>query len=588
MITTVAGNGVAGISGDGGQATEAEINIPMGIALDTSGNLFIADQINARIRRVTPDGTISTVAGSGTSGFAGDGSTATNAQLYSPCGVAVDRSGNLYIADSHNHRIRKVTAGGVISTVAGTGVAGFSGDGGAATSALLNTPTAVAIDSAGSLYIADALNSVIRKLASDGTISTVAGIGVPGFTGDGGAATSAALNQPIGITFNSAGDLFIADTYNHRIRKVSGGVITTVAGGGGRGYVEGDLTAIGASLNYPEGVSVDAAGNLYIADSVNNRIRLVRADGTITTIAGSGSFGAHGDGGLALNAQLNFPHDVLADGTGKIYVADNQNSRIRLLTPAAASSSPAISPSGVTTAAAFGGFRTIARGSWIEIFGTNLAVKAREWAAADFDGPNAPASLEGTRVSIGGIPAFPSYVSPTQLNVQVSAETGLGTQSVVVTTPDGQSNAYTVLVRQAQPGLLAPQAFRIGERQYAVAVLADGVTRVMAAGAVAGVTSRPARPGETITMYGTGLGAVTPYIAAGEVVQRANALASPLQVFFGSTPATVTYAGLAPGTVGLYQISVIVPDVAANDAVPLTFTLGGVPGEQMLFTAVGN
>jgi sugar lactone lactonase YvrE len=335
-IATFAGNGVPGISGDSGRASEAQLNYPMGVAVDAGGNVYIADQLNGRIRRVAIDGTISTVAGKGTWGYSGDGGSATNADLLTPCGVAVDRSGNIFIADTRNHRVRRVTTGGTITTVAGNGTSGYTGDGAEAASASLNVPVALAFDAAGNLYIADAFNSAIRKVTSDGKIWTVAGRGIPGFSGDGGAATSASLSQPGGIAFDAMDNLYIADSSNHRIRKVTpDGIITTVAGGPRRGFAGDGGAATDARLNYPKGIALDSRGVLYIVDSLNNRVRAVLADGTIQTIAGAG-FGDYGDGGPAIEARFRFPEGLAIDHTGALYVSDNQNSRIRVLSPHAA------------------------------------------------------------------------------------------------------------------------------------------------------------------------------------------------------------------------------------------------------------
>ncbi len=242
----------------------AALNQPYGVTPDSAGNLYIADDQNNRIRKVS-GGTITTVAGIGTMGFSGDGGPATSALLYIPHGVAADSAGNLYIADTGNLRVRKVS-GGTITTVAGNGTVSFSGDGGPATSASINIPYGVAVDSAGNLYIADTGNNRIRKV-SGGTITTVAGNGTASFSGDGGPATSASINEPWAVAVDSAGNLYIADYANNRIRKVSGGTITTVAGNGVVGFSGDGGPATNALLGYPEGVAVDSAGNLYISDS---------------------------------------------------------------------------------------------------------------------------------------------------------------------------------------------------------------------------------------------------------------------------------------------------------------------------------
>jgi sugar lactone lactonase YvrE len=274
IIQTAAGNGTSGFSGDNDAAAKASLSDPFGVAVDTAGNIYIADTSNHRIRKVDTSGMITTVAGNGTEGFSGDGGPAASASLNTPIGVAVDRVGNLYIADAFNNRIRKVNARGVIATVAGNGDARFSGDHAAAVSASLSAPFGVAVDAVGNLYIADTSNHRIRKVDISGMITTVAGNGTEGFAGDGGPAAQARLNFPTGVTVDRAGNLFITDQSNNRVRKVSSvEVITTVAGNGIGGFSGDGSAAIRASLKSPGGVAVDEAGNLYIADSSNNRIR---------------------------------------------------------------------------------------------------------------------------------------------------------------------------------------------------------------------------------------------------------------------------------------------------------------------------
>lgn len=330
IITTVAGNGSYGSGGDGGQATSASLANPAGVVVDGSGNVYIADSQNNRVRKVTPAGSITTVAGNGTAGFSGDGAQATLATLANPTGVALDASGNLYIADQQNHRIRKVDLSGTITTVAGSATAGFGGDGSSATAAKLNSPTEIAVDGSGNLYIADSQNNRIRKVLTTGVISTVAGNGTAGFGGDGSVALTASLNNPFGVTIDGSGNLYIADASNHRIRMVTnGGIISTVAGDGTAGYNGDGATATTSNLYSPGGVVVDGSGKLYIADTQNNRVRSVSISGIISTVAGNGTINYGGDGGLATAASLSNPFGLAIDGSGNLYIADQQNQRIR-------------------------------------------------------------------------------------------------------------------------------------------------------------------------------------------------------------------------------------------------------------------
>jgi sugar lactone lactonase YvrE len=312
-ISTLAGNGTGGFTGDGGLATGAELKIPYGVAVDSSGNTYIADSQNNRVRKVSTTGTITTVAGSGFAGSGGDGGSALSALLNNPTGAAVDAAGNLYIADQHNNKIRVVNTLGVISTFAGTGSVGNGGDGGPASAAALYYPTSVALDGLGNLYIADTNNQRIRKVnISTGIITTVAGSGSVGYGCAAGVATAVGLHNPYGVAADGGGNIYIADTYLQCIRKVASGNITTVAGNGLASFSGDGGPATSAALNYPTGVAVDGIGNIYIADLVNSRVRMITPGGIITTLAGTGVFGFSGDGGPATAAELYNPSGVVA------------------------------------------------------------------------------------------------------------------------------------------------------------------------------------------------------------------------------------------------------------------------------------
>ena len=341
-ISTVAGNGVAG----------AFLTNPTSVALDAAGDLYVGDW-SGLIRKVwVKDRATTTFAGTGVLGYSGDGGQATNAKLGKAVSIALDAAGNIYFADGDNNRIRRVDIPTrVIETVAGTGASADSGDGGLAVDAGVSRPTGISVDTAGDLYFSSAWSRVRKLTASTGRIETIAGQAATSFGGDNGPAVDAHFWDPIPSAVSRNRDVFIADYENSRVRVVSGstGIVTTIAGSsvctpaaqpfefpvcqsgfGGDGGPAGN-----ASLNHPQAVALDAAGNLYIADTINHRIRRVDAStGFIQTIAGNGVNGFSGDGGPALAAEISFPVGIAVDRSGKVYFADENNQRIRVLTPA--------------------------------------------------------------------------------------------------------------------------------------------------------------------------------------------------------------------------------------------------------------
>ena len=772
VITTVAGGGPGGsfsFGGDGGPATSANLNQPLSAAVDSAGNLYIADQNNFRVRKVSTTGTITTVAGNGTA-FSGDGGPATSAQLYFSSGVAVDPAGNLYIGDTDNHRVRKVSASGVITTLAGNGSVPAStggapgpapGAGGPATSAPLYSPIGVALDSAGNVYFSDYATDRVHKVSSAGIITTVAGNGTLGSSGDGGQAVNAQLGAPEGIALDSGGNLYIAETQTRKVRKVSpAGIISTVAGNGVQGYTGDGGPAVNAALNEPIFVAVDSNGGLYIADLFACVVRKVTPDGTISTFAGNGncnpsavggdggpatsaSFAPYGiavdaagdlfiaddatvrirmvsaasgimstiagqsildgfpgncsgDGGIATQAQITSPQGVAVDLSGNVYFGDVLCNSVRKLTPEVASALTLIGNNqtgqvgwtlayplqvvvnggagvpvpGVTvnfavtsgsgslsassavtdntgtvavqltlgatpgniivtatvaglppaqfTATAiaapsngnitctlssapaitslhsldgWGGFPYFAPGGWIEIIGSNLGVDARTWATADFQGPNAPTSLDTTSVSIDGNAGFVEYVSGGQINVVAPADSNTGPVKVTVTTCAGTSAPATLPENAVAPGMLAPSIFfvpgnppeLVPDKQYLDALFTDG-TFVGKSGLYPGLPFRPAQPGDLIIAYGIGFGPVTPGISPGVVVGQANSVPN-VSISFGQTPAQVMFAGLVQGSIGLYQFNIIVPQVAAGDY-QINVSVGGAAVPQTLYLTV--
>jgi len=332
QIYTIAGNGTAGFSGDGIAATSSSLNQPFGVAVDTLGNVYIADRANNRVRKVDAAGIVTTIAGNGAGGYSGDDRAATAASIFDITGVATDGAGNVYIADKSNNRIRKVDKWGIISTIAGTGVAGYNTDGLPATNAQLNNPRGVATDRYGNVYIADQANGRVRKIDTSGYIHTIAGDGIPGFNGDGGPATLARLQNPYVIAVDDIGNIYVSDVDNERIRLIdTSGIISTYAGNGIAGYGGDGGPATGASLDEPIGVAADKYGTIYIADGWNNRVRAVNAEGVISTVAGTGTAGFLGDGGPALSAECDHPYGVAVSSAGLIYFSDNGNNRVRSL-----------------------------------------------------------------------------------------------------------------------------------------------------------------------------------------------------------------------------------------------------------------
>lgn len=336
IITTIAGNGTGGYSGDGGKATSAELSAPCEIALDTAGNIYIADYYNNRIRKVTKStGIIATIAGNGSLGYYGDGGPATNAELNLPTSITLDTLGNIYITDYANNRLRKIDVStGIITTIAGNGTLGFSGDGGPATNAELYFPIGIAMDKSGNIFISDG-NRIRAINIITGIITTIGGNGTGGYSGDGGPATNAELNFPMGLVLDSSNLLLFADYDNNRIRKINTttGIISTIAGNGAPsfgGYSGDGGPATNAELNHPSDVKIDQWNNIYIADCHNMRIREVNpVTNIIITIAGNGVAGYYGDGGPATNAELYYPDGLAFDKAGNVYLADAIYSIIR-------------------------------------------------------------------------------------------------------------------------------------------------------------------------------------------------------------------------------------------------------------------
>jgi uncharacterized protein (TIGR03437 family) len=558
VITTVAGNGTLGYSGDNGPATSAKLDIPSDMAIDSAGNVYIVDRGNNVVRKVDPSGVITTFAGNGTMGYTGDGGPATAAELFLPVTIAVDSANNVYIGDMGSNGIRKVDTSGKISTFIT-----FEG------------ATGLAFDSSGNLYVTDH-NNFIYKMSPGGTQTTIVNRGY-GFAGDGGPALTAKINFPNGIAVDKAGNIYFADSGNNRIRKIdTSGIISTVAGNGSPGFTGDGGPATSAKLgigltNTTQGVAVDSAGNLYFTDNQNNRVRKVDTTGIITTVVGNGNLLNLGDGGPPASAGLTQPNSVKFDSTGNLYIADTNHNRIRKVTGLAGgggggSGAPVISANGVVNGASFQ--PGVVANSWVTIQGTNLAPKTDDWSNSIVKG-KLPTVLDGVSVSMGGKPAYIYYISAGQLNV-LAPDLAAGSIPVTVTNGGVTSAPVTVTASLYGPAFFTwPGSQPVATRQdFSFAVKA---------GTFSGATTVPAKPGEVIILWGTGFGPTVPIAPGGVAVpgDQAYSTASAPTITIDNFPATVLGAALAPGAVGLYQIAIQVPSTLADGDWPIQAGIGG-------------
>jgi len=545
-ITTIAGVLPTGGAGDNQPATSVTLLSPYGVAVDAAGNLLFADQVDNRIRKVSPAGTITTYGGTGLYGWSGDGSPATTAQIGSPRALSLDSGGNLFLVSGAMSGIRRISAAGVVSTVAGAGAAGFTGDGAVATEARLNIPLGVAVDAAGNVFAADTNNHRIRRIdATTRVITTYAGTGEAGFSGDNGPAARAQLFQPRQVAFDAAGNLLVADTGNSRIRRISpAGVITTVAGTGVNGAGGDGGPAVSAQVN-PVGVAADKNGNFYVIGSA--RIRKVDgATGNISTIAGNGTLGFSGDGGLATSAAFDGAINATVDSQGVVYFSDERNARVRKLTPAQ------IVAEGVTNAGTLKA-GPVAPGEIVSIFGFDLGPAAGVGLQVDASG-KVTTDLGGTRVLFDDIPAPLVYVSANQVNVIVPyAVAGAASTKVQVSYQGRVTNTITLPVTAASPGV------------FAITNSDGGVNSAANPSAQEGV----------LVIYATGEGQTSPGGVDGSVATAVFPKpVLPVSVTAGGQAAEVLYAGAAPGFVaGVMQINLRVP-AGLRGTVPLQIKIG--------------
>jgi uncharacterized protein (TIGR03437 family) len=562
-ITTVAGGGTV-LAGDNEPATTALLDQPTGIVFDALGNYYFSDFGHHRVRRVTPAGVISTAAGTGTAGFSGDNGPATAATLRNPRGLATDQFGNLYITDFGNQRIRKIDPSGIITTVAGNGATAFSGDGGPALSASLFSPWGVAVDADLSLYIAERNSNRIRKVTF-GIINTVVGGGTPGFLGDGGPATQATLSAPVSVAIDKNGVLYIAE--GNRVRRaVQGGNITTIAGTGSAAFSGDSGPAAAATLQNPIGVTLGKDGVIYIADSFNNRIRKIDENGIISTFAGGGAPNTttpRGDGGPATSAYLNLPSSTALDAQGSLYITEDIDVR-KVTVPF---TGPVIDPGGIVNASGYQ--TTLAPGTVFTVFGKTLGPAALITAPA----PTYPESLAGTTVTFtpstgSSITAKLVYSSATQVAGLIPSTINTGTYSVRVTYNSQTSVPQNVSIVARSFGIATANNAGTGPAQATIGNLNGGISLVRS---TFGTTSfggytwvlSTAHPSDTLVLWGTGGGADITNDTGGSAGDQTSA--GQFQVLVGGRPIVPLYAGASQGYPGLWQINFILPaDIATS------------------------
>ncbi|HEY3841299.1 MAG TPA: IPT/TIG domain-containing protein [Bryobacteraceae bacterium] len=538
-IANFAGGNIPTGAGDKGRATAAQLYFPRSVALGPAGTLYVADTADNRVRAVTSDGNINAFAGSGTAGTSGDQGPAVAASLNPPVGLAVDANTNVYISDGSH--VRQVNGAGIISTFAGGG------------SASLTQTGSLATDSKNDVFV-DQLAQVSEISAADQTISTVAGNGTTGYSGDNGPATAAQIDDVAGIAVDANGNLYIADEDNGRVRKVdASGNITTIAGGGTS--TSDGVQATTAMLNIPLGVALDGAGNLYIAEYGGNRVRLVDPTGNIHTIAGNGLQGFLGDGGIATNASLNGPTDVKVDGQGNVYIADSLNSAIRKLTPVATPPTPSITT--ITNAGSLVS-GPVAPGERVILTGTGL-------------GPHATVMFDGTAA-----PVLSSSMTST-LVVVPNEVSGEATSQVTVTTAGVASAPFAVRVAASAPGVYTTSGDGTGQ---AIAYNNDGSPNSLT----------PVLAGNDVGVLCTGSGLLSPSVATGVPIPATTpSPALAVSATLDGAPVPVSQAYAVPGAIGQFLVDVTVPyGNATENGASLQITVGNATTQVVSVSIQGQ
>lgn len=587
LITTIAGKTapggtpLRGYSGDEGPATQALLALAnlqntcdpnqfeqlVQITVDAAGNVYFPDSDNQRIRTIDPNGVIHTIAGTGDKPVTnsrcepttpvGDGGAPLLAKFFNPSAVTLSPAGDITIADQQDNRIRQIKTN-VINTIVGNGTHNFFAPNVPATISPMDWPGSAVYGPDKLLYFAELHGNRVAKIDSNNIIIPVAGTGFPGYDGDNKSATTAQLKSPAGLAFDSAGNLYIADQGNHRVRKVtSNGIISTVAGNGTAAFSGDGGSATAASLNRPMSVAVDSQGNLYIADTLNNRIRRVDAKGNITTFAGDGALGRGPDNVVATASSLNYPAGVAVDSSGNnLYIADWQNYLIRKVT---VTNQPVVGGA-IQNAASFAPYPVpVAPGALISIYGANLTQQAAALGGSPF-----PTTLAGTTVSVNGSPIPLYYVSPTQINAQLPYGLAQGPATLTVATPAGVSGPQPLNIGNASPGI-----FTYGGTSRAVAANQNGSLNGPDA---------PEQRGNIVVFYLTGQGPVIPAVAEGQPAPLDKLSYATLQASasIGGKDAQILYLGLAPGFAGLAQANIQIPtDAQTGDNAVVIITIGG-------------